>query len=149
MLKSTKFKRAKIQRTLELLSKTVEGVWKETSDYDIQISEECLNKWPEEGDLAEMNDQFHIIEDDKKEKTDNKTPDDTNFIGEDNTESKNKNKNEKFSFDRDGNDEGPAPLQNTEVPLETFEGVVNVTDISNTQAGNASMAVERIEETID
>jgi len=29
-------------------------------------------------------------------------------------------------LDADGNDSGPAPLQNTDIPVETFEGVTNM-----------------------
>ena len=39
-LKSTKFERIKIQKCLELLSCTVEGVWKEKNDFKIKLSQE-------------------------------------------------------------------------------------------------------------
>ena len=42
VLKSTKFERKKIQRCLELLSCTVEGVWKEKESFKINISQENL-----------------------------------------------------------------------------------------------------------
>ena len=45
-LKSTKFDRRKIQKCLELLSKTVNNVWKSTSKFNLTISQENLNKWP-------------------------------------------------------------------------------------------------------
>ena len=39
-LKSTKFDRRKIQKYLELLSKTVDDVWKTTSKFNLTISQE-------------------------------------------------------------------------------------------------------------
>ena len=56
---------------------------------------------------------------------------------------------EELLIDRDGTDEGPAPLQNTEIPPESFEGVNNFFDNSNAQTANASMAVEEVEKAID
>ena len=44
----------------------------------------------------------------------------------------------------DGNDAGPAPLQNSVVPEETFEGVVNVADTNTANGGNADMMVTAI-----
>ena len=69
-LKSTKFERRKIQRALELLSHTVDGVWKKTDDFNIVISDEKLNKWPEKGDLVELIPKCHIVKEDKKEEQD-------------------------------------------------------------------------------
>ena len=50
-LKSIKFERIKIQRYLELLSCTMEGVWKEKDEFKIKISQENLEKRPESGDI--------------------------------------------------------------------------------------------------
>ena len=127
-LKSTKFKRAKIQEALQLLSHTVEGVWKSTRGYDIQISQERLEQWPEEGDLATMNTDLHIYEDENEGNGDNTS--DTS------------NSNATTNLDSDGSDFGPAPLQNDTVPHETFEGVMLMNDNTNAQTGNAAMAVK-------
>ena len=55
---------------MELLSKTVDGVWKKTDDFHIEISQEKLKQWPEKGDLADMNPECHIVEEDKDEEDD-------------------------------------------------------------------------------
>ena len=54
ILKSTKFERIKIQRCLELLLCTVEGVWKEKETFKIKISQENLEKWPEIGEIRDL-----------------------------------------------------------------------------------------------
>ena len=53
-LKSTKFEWIKIQRCLELLLCTVEGVWKEKETFKIKISQENLEKWPEIGEIRDL-----------------------------------------------------------------------------------------------
>ena len=53
-LKSTKFNRRKIQECLELLSKTVDDVWKTTSKFNLTISQENLNEWPLSGDIRNL-----------------------------------------------------------------------------------------------
>ena len=94
-----------------------------------------------------MNQHLHILEDDESSKDDNNDKkQDSHF--EDKEQSQQK-KCEEVEIDRDGTDEGPAPLQNTEIPLESFEGVMNFFDNSNAQTGNASMAVEEVEKAID
>ena len=54
ILKSTKFKRIKIQRCLELLSCTVEGVWKEKESFKIKISQENLETLPGSWDIRDL-----------------------------------------------------------------------------------------------
>ena len=60
VLKSTKFERKKIQRCLELLSCTVEGVLKEKESFKINISQENLEKWPENGDIRNLDEVVTI-----------------------------------------------------------------------------------------
>ena len=60
ILKSTKFERIKIQRCLELLSGTVKGVGKEKESFKIKIVLENLEKWPESGDIRDL-DEVVII----------------------------------------------------------------------------------------
>ena len=60
VLKSTKFERIKIQRYLELLSCTVEGVCKEKESFKINISQENLEKWPESGDIRDLDEVVTI-----------------------------------------------------------------------------------------
>ena len=57
---------------MELLSKTVNGVWKKTDDFHIEISQEKLKQWPEKGDLADMNPECHIVEEDEEDEDDGK-----------------------------------------------------------------------------
>ena len=130
-LTSTKFERAKIAEVLELLSTTVEGVWKQTDDFPIEISQDNLNAWPERGDLIDLEDTNVIVEEDD------------HYNGEtlDNPEG--------INLNTDDGDAGPAPLQNDIVMNEEFEGIMNCGD--NVQGANASMssqvlrsAVERI-----
>ena len=133
-LKSTKFKRAKIQEALELLSCTVEGVWKTTPRYQLQISQERLQQWPPEGDLAAMNADLHIYVDDNEDNED--------------TTNNTTNSNGTTNLDSDGPDFGPAELQNDRAPLEAYEGVMLVDDNSNAQAGNAAMAADEVQNTV-
>ena len=65
-LKLTKFKRHKIARALELLKLTGLDVW------NIEIDDDKLNQWPEEGDLCDLRHDLKIVEvtvDDKGEIT--------------------------------------------------------------------------------
>ena len=55
-LKSTKFKRYKIGRALELLKMTGLDVW------NIEIDQERLKQWPEEGDLCDLRHDLKIVE---------------------------------------------------------------------------------------
>ena len=62
---STKFERCKIERALELLSKTVPGVWKNDDKYPqfkIEYSKEKLNVWSEKGDITELKDVPTVYE---------------------------------------------------------------------------------------
>ena len=119
-LSSTKFERAKIAEVLELLSSTVEGVWKQTEEFPIVISQDNLNAWPESGDLLDMEDTNVIIEEEDDNNNDaHEDPDGVNV-------------------NADNGDAGPAPLQNDHIVNEEFEGVINFGD--NVQGANASMS---------
>lgn len=61
-LKSTTFERNKIARALELLVDTVPHVWKATDQCNITVSQQRLAMWPERGDLANLNPEYHITE---------------------------------------------------------------------------------------
>ena len=101
-LKSTKFKRKKIQAILELLVQTVPGVWKpdDSNSGGITIDNNRLNAWPEEGDLLDLDDCIKINEVDK----------DGNVVEYDEDED-NINNLPEDRLVRDGNDLGPAPLK--------------------------------------
>ena len=141
-LKSTKFERRRIQRALELLSLTVDGVWKKTQDFHIEISQEKLKKWPEKGDLADMNPECHIVEEDKDDKDEED--------GEKNEKEKDSvdKKMKERLFDTDGDDEGPAPLQNNVDIPETYEGALNSEIETNVGGANATMAENQAEEVV-
>ena len=47
---------------MELPSQTVSGVWKPTQIFQLQISNDILNIWPEEGYIAVLNPDLHIYE---------------------------------------------------------------------------------------
>ena len=59
-MKSTKYNRRKIQKYLELLSQTVDDVWKNTCKFNLTISQENLNEWPESGDIRNLDDIITI-----------------------------------------------------------------------------------------
>ena len=73
-MKSTKFKKLKIERVLFLLAQTCEP-W--TS---IQISQDNFIAWPVNGYLTDLNEDFHVIlEDEIIEDTTNPQPMITQF----------------------------------------------------------------------
>ena len=53
-LKSTEFERGKIQKVLELLSKTVDDAWKTISNFNITVSQRNLNKWSISSDIRNL-----------------------------------------------------------------------------------------------
>ena len=59
-LKSIKFERIKIQRYLELLSCTMEGVWKEKNSFKIENAQENLEKLPESGNVIDLDEVVTI-----------------------------------------------------------------------------------------
>jgi hypothetical protein len=121
-VRSTTFERCNIERALTLLSETVPSVWKSTDQFIITVSQERLAMWPEHGDLAEMNADLHIVERDDEEQ------------GGNDEQTSNMSSNNNDGRVADGNDLGPAPLQNAEEPDEIFEGVLNYGNGSNYQS---------------
>ena len=117
---STKFKRERIEEALQLLSLTVEGVWKETPSFPIEISRERLNAWPESGDLIDILSDECTIVDDSEECNDN----DINPTN--------------VTLNTDFGDAGPAPLQNNVIGDEEFEGILNIGETAN--SGNVDLA---------
>lgn len=128
LIRSTKFKRQKIQDCLEILCNTVEGVWK-----DKTISYNRLNQWPAEGDLLDLNDTLQIFERDDEGNVVDRTNDQRGSI----------------ELDTDGDDAGPAPLQNGVAPDETFEGVINMNESNISSGGNATLAAQHIRDAIE
>ena len=108
-LKSTQFKRENIARILHLLR--LSG----TEPWNIEISNDNLNEWPEEGNLMNLNLDLHILE---------------------------SNTNSSAS-EGINDDEGPAPLQ-LDVSEETFDTLLNLGNRSDNLVANATMAAEAI-----
>ena len=141
-LKSTKFKRKKIELILKLLVLTVPGVWKNDDSNNggrgVTIDNDRLNAWPEEGDLLDLDDCIKITEVDKH----------GNVVEYDEDEDRMKDKNPlpEDSLVKDGNDLGPAPLQNAIAPLETFEGINDIDNKNTASIANAELAIEALNE---
>ena len=115
-MNSLKFSKQKISDVLTLLKRTDHPAWR-----DIKISQEHLNRWDDDvGNLADLNKDSHIVEVD----------DEGNPITIDNLPLQ----------QADGLvvDEGPAPLQNSVIPRETFEAVLDLDGNHYAQAANAS-----------
>ena len=140
-MSSTRFNRAKIQRVLELLKLTNHPAWK-----DILISPENLLAWPEDGDIAIDFPMIVVTESEDGQVIDSEGT----VLGNLNVNIDSARLNDDTGDIDDGqqtavvNDfgsgnTGPAPLQNDVIPDETFEGVVNVVDRTETGGGNANM----------
>ena len=52
-------------------------------------------------------------------------------------------------LDAYGNDSGPAPLQNTGIPVDNFEGVTNMNESTTSQTVNYCMAVEAVQTVVN
>jgi hypothetical protein len=127
---STTFERKKIQRALELLSLTVPGVWAPSAGFDIAYSRENLERWPESGDLAQMNLGLEVYELDESNNTLRSSNNGNNNDVDDN--SSDSSDDGSLGLRGDGTDIGPAPLQNAEAPEEEIETVINYGISSNT-----------------
>eukprot|EP00984_Skeletonema_dohrnii_P031047 scaffold23084_cov153-Skeletonema_dohrnii-CCMP3373.AAC.2 len=121
--KSTKFERRKIQRVLELLKLTGHDAWK-----DITISQENIDAWPERGDLGEVIQDLVVQEVD-----DDEVIVDTGDAGDGQAGDGG------VQLAGDGNDTGPAPLQNDVIQTETFEGVLRTEALTESAAANANL----------
>jgi hypothetical protein len=120
-IKSMKFWQENIQRALYLLKNTGLDEW------SIEIN---LAAWPEEGNLLDMDLDINVTEADEKGHE---------VLAEEQAPAAMLNNTSFVHTNNEGNDAGPAPLQNLEIPEETFEGVLNVHDRSNVTIGQASL----------
>ena len=105
----------------------MEGVWKERYEFKIEISPKNLEKWPESGDVRDLDevvtilipeeivqsDSWDLEDIEKKSSFQNKTDDDGDTL-----------RNKVYDLFTDVNDAGPAPLQNKDFPEETFEAAI-------------------------
>ena len=92
------------------------------------------------GDLAILSRDQHVLEVDKNGDiiqdecgNDDGPNNDTNIP-----------RNSQPILDTDVGDEGPAPLQNSEAPLETFDAFINVSDRSSLSTAIAGMTDTRV-----
>ena len=113
-LKSTKFRKRVIVEVLKLLERTGHPAWKMT------IDEERLATWDEEGDLALLNAGLRIV----RVNQDGGVED----AGDGGAA-------EPVVPLPDGDDAGPAPLQNSHMPEETHDTVVNYGENAEASAG--------------
>ncbi|KAL7526201.1 hypothetical protein ACHAXR_003700, partial [Thalassiosira sp. AJA248-18] len=137
-LKSTKFNRAKIELALRLLKATGLEAWR-----DIEISEDNLNQWPESGDLCDhLTQQMNLVVLERDEEGEL-------YVAEENGGQDNDISGaEPVQVLRDGNDIGPAPLQNDVLPDEVYEVVVNIGEQSEVGAQNALLAAEAVNDAV-
>ena len=131
-MKSTKYKRANIQRMITLLKRTKHPAWEH-----IVLSNENLMAWDEEGDLAETLSctQENVV----LERDDNGDPVTADVYETHNSDAA-------VNVVNDGGDIGPAPLQNDVIEEETFEGLVHVGDNSAVSLENAHLAAQAVKD---
>ena len=101
---------------------------KKKNDFKIEISQENLDKWPENGDIRHLDDVVtisipeDIVKNDKRDLEDiKKTNSRFQNVNDENGASFTNNINNLFT---DGKDSGPSPLQNKDFPEETFEAAI-------------------------
>jgi hypothetical protein len=130
-LRATKFKRNKIESMLRLLKGTGHEAWSH-----ITISEDNLNQWPDEGDICDVVENVVVLE-----------VDDEDVLGDIDEAAGGESgvgNNIGSLVDRDGDDIGPAPLQNDVIPSETYEGVLPLNASTESAAGNANIVAAQV-----
>ena len=110
-LKETKFKKTKMLGVLILLQQTCEP-WT-----DIIVSQNRLDQWPDDGDLVNLNEHVVTITEEEVEAQSESSDGGVEPTLQSTTD---------VELNANGDDLGPAPLQNDVVPDETYEGIVNV-----------------------
>jgi hypothetical protein len=130
-LRATKFRRDKIQKMLTLLKDTGHEAWSH-----ITISHDNLNQWPEAGDLCDIVTNVVVEEVD----------DESDILGETNDAGAGIGAESNIGtlIDRDGDDIGPAPLQNDVIQSETYEGVLPLNARTESAAGNANILAAEV-----
>ena len=115
-INSLKFEQSKIVQVLQLLKNTAHPAWG-----DFEISQDNIDKWdPSVGNLADLNKNSRVLEVDE----------DGNALAIDDVPVE--------DADIPPLDEGPAPMQNSFVPQETYEAVLDLDGTNKAQAANAS-----------
>jgi len=130
-LRATKFNRNKIESMLRLLKGTGHEAWSH-----ITISEDNLNQWPDEGDICDVVENVVVLE-----------VDDEDVLGDIYEAAGGESgvgNNIGSLVDRDGDDIGPALLQNDVIPSETYEGVLPLNASTESAAGNANIVAAQV-----
>ena len=106
----------------------MEGVWKEKNNFKIKQSQGNLEKWPAHGDIRDLDEVVTIYIPEEMVQSDKR---DLEEIEKTNSSFQNINfennatfRNKAYKLFTDGNDAGPAPLQNKDFPEETFEAAI-------------------------
>jgi hypothetical protein len=107
--------------------------------WSIEIKQQRLAAWPEEGNLLDMDLDINVTEADENGHE---------VLAEEQVLAAMLNNTSSVLTNNEGNDAGPAPLQNSEIPEETFEGVLHVHDRSNVNVGQASLAENSVQEAV-
>ena len=110
---------------------TVDGVWKSIQHFQIQLSQEKLNQWSEEGDLATLNPALYVMERDDANET----------VMADGSNASDTNNNPNTINNNADHDEGPAPLQSGIQPLETFDDIIDHTNFSIARCVNTEFII--------
>ena len=114
-INSLKFEQSKIVEVLKLLKNTAHPAWG-----DFEISQDNIDKWDASvGNLADLNKHARVVEVD----------DDGKALAVDDVPV--------ADADLPIPDEGPAPMQNSFVPTETYEAVLDLDGTNKAQADNA------------
>ena len=133
-LKSTRVRRKFIQQALEMLrSCDADNVWTH-----VTIVRERLDAWPEDGDLASLNDAVCV-----------QKVDENGEIIIDTENGPDPNPTSNTTQNASGNLDGPTTLQNDVHIEETFEGLTDVTNISVANVANANQTITAVQDMAD
>ena len=119
------FEKARIGEVLDLLSKTVVGVWN-----NITLLQENLEAWPPVGDILDSNETPTVIQPDTNNNVQSQTMPPPGNIFE--------------QLFGDGDDFGPAPLHNTIQPSEVYAAVIDLLNTSSSSNTNVTRAVNEL-----
>ena len=138
-MKSTKFRRHVIHEVLVLLKKTRLRAWA-----DIEISLTNLEAWPEQGDILTMDLDINVteVDDDGNELEEEEEEEEEAEVG---GLSNLPNNTTSVPTLHIGNDAGPAPLQNSVIPEEPFEGILSANYRSNVATGQANLLEKAVQ----
>ncbi len=108
-------------------------------EWSIEINQQHLDAWPEEGNLIDMDLDINVTEVDEYG---------NQVLAEEQVADEMLNNTSSVPTNNEGNDAGPAPLQNLEIPEETFKAVLNVHIRSNVTLGQASLVKNAVQEAV-